>query len=254
MRFRWTAYILAALLGSASLTSALELKDKTFNTENAGKVVFSHTLHLKKKNAKSANVGCKACHNGNMRDNVRYTMADMDKGKSCGICHNGKKAFALAKCTACHKVREVTFKVKETGPVLFSHTRHLKTMQCGACHSKLFKTGPNKRVDMAQMERGKSCGACHNGKKAFALGACTKCHPVKEKNYKVADAGNVTFSHKIHIDMYRCQECHNKLYIPGSGNRTVSMAEMEAGKSCGACHDSKTAFTVKENCDKCHRT
>jgi c(7)-type cytochrome triheme protein len=30
------------------------------------------------------------------------------------------------------------------------------------------------------------------------------------------------------------------------------MDEMEKGKSCGACHDGKTAFTVKENCDTCH--
>ena len=254
MRFRWTAYILAALLGSASLAPALELKDKIFKTEAAGKVVFSHTNHLKKKTAKTANVSCKSCHNSNMQENVRYTMADMDKGKSCGICHNGKKAFALAKCTGCHKVREITFKVKETGPVSFSHTSHLKTMQCSSCHNKIFKAGPNKRVGIAQMEQGKSCGACHNGKKSFALSECSKCHPVREKSYKVADAGNVAFSHKFHIGMYKCQECHTKLYLPGTGNKTVSMAEMETGKSCGACHDSKSAFSVKENCDKCHKT
>jgi c(7)-type cytochrome triheme protein len=32
------------------------------------------------------------------------------------------------------------------------------------------------------------------------------------------------------------------------------MAAMGEGKLCGACHDGKTAFTVKDqaNCSKCH--
>ncbi len=30
---------------------------------------------------------------------------------------------------------------------------------------------------MKQMQQGKSCGACHNGKKAFSVkGDCVKCH------------------------------------------------------------------------------
>jgi c(7)-type cytochrome triheme protein len=30
------------------------------------------------------------------------------------------------------------------------------------------------------------------------------------------------------------------------------MTEMEGGRSCGACHDGNTAFTVGENCETCH--
>jgi len=30
------------------------------------------------------------------------------------------------------------------------------------------------------------------------------------------------------------------------------MAQMELGKSCGNCHDDKSAFGVKSNCQKCH--
>ncbi len=48
------------------------------------------------------------------------------------MCHNGTKAFALAKCVQCHKVNDMVFKVKETGPVVFSHVRHLKGMQCNS--------------------------------------------------------------------------------------------------------------------------
>ncbi|WP_243688202.1 c(7)-type cytochrome triheme domain-containing protein [Geotalea toluenoxydans] len=179
--------------------------------------------------------------------------ADMDKGKSCGMCHNGAKAFALSGCTSCHKVRQITYNVKETGPTTFSHSAHLKTMQCSSCHNTIFKPGPNKRVNMAEMEKGKSCGACHDGKKSFALSKCTRCHPVKDRSYKIAGAGNVEFSHAFHLEAYGCKDCHAHLYSHRGHKKAVTMAEMEKGKSCGACHDSKTAFTVKENCDRCHK-
>ena len=235
---------------------ALDIKDKTFATENAGKVVFSHSVHLKKKNAKAPNISCKACHNDAMKKNVRYTMADMEQGKSCGQCHNGKRAFALAKCTVCHKVKDITYKVKETGPVLFKHTAHLqKKSECSECHNKLFKTGANPRVSMAAMENGKSCGACHNGKKAFALSECSKCHPTKEITFIEKDAGNVNFSHKNHTSLYKCGECHIGIFKTARSKTKVSMKEMEAGKSCGSCHDGKTAFSVAtdKDCDKCHK-
>src|SRR5512133_854026 len=253
MKLRWIV-LTAVIMCSTIPAGALDIKDKTFVTENAGKVVFSHAVHLKKKNVKSPNISCKSCHNDAMKKGVHYTMAQMGQGKSCGQCHNGRQAFALAKCTVCHKVKDIVFKVKETGPVHFKHSVHLKkNPQCSACHNTLFKTGSNPRVSMNAMESGKSCGACHNGKKAFALSACTKCHPVKELTFVDKDAGNVTFSHSSHLALYKCGECHTKLFATARNNVKVTMTEMENGKSCGACHDGKTAFTVKENCATCHK-
>jgi len=250
MKFRWLL-IPALLTCSAPYVAALELKEITYDTKGGGKVTFSHTAHLKKKSAKAPNIGCKSCHNDNMKMKTRYTMADMEKGKSCGMCH-GKTAFSLSKCTACHKVKEITFKVKETGPVQFSHNKHLKTMQCEACHNKLYNTGPNKSVSMAEMEKGKSCGACHNGKTAFSIDKCGACHPTGDVVFKVKDISNVKFSHDVHLKKYKCGNCHTKIYKLSSSKKVVSMEEMEKGKSCGACHDGKNVFTVKENCDTCH--
>jgi c(7)-type cytochrome triheme protein len=250
---RFTLLVPVIIFATAQLCTAMDLKDITFQTKDAGKVIFSHKNHLSKKSRTSSNLSCKACHITPKYKLRGYTMADMEKGKSCGACHNGQRAFALAKCTQCHKVKEVTYSIKETGPLVFSHKSHLKTMQCGSCHSRIFKAGKNPRTTMAEMERGKSCGACHNGKGAFKLAECSRCHPVKEKSYKVPDAGDVLFSHKFHTGMYSCSECHPKIYIPGEGNKSASMAEMEGQKSCGACHDGKSAFTVKENCEKCHK-
>jgi len=250
---RLTLLVPVALIITTAFAQAMDLKDITYTTKDAGRVVFSHKSHLGNKTRTTSNLSCKTCHESSKLNTRHYTMAEMEKGKSCGACHNGAKAFALAKCIRCHKVKEITYKVKETGKVAFSHTGHLRTMQCDSCHNKIFKAGPNPRTTMAQMEKGKSCGACHNGKGAFKLNECVKCHPVKEKTYTVADAGNVLFSHNFHTGMYSCPECHPSLYLPVKGNQTVTMSQMEAKKSCGACHDGSSAFTVKENCEKCHQ-
>jgi len=254
MRFRSAIIVLAALFGGVSAASALEIKDITYDTKGGGKVVFSHKVHLKKKSARTANVSCKSCHAtpAGSSKKVTYTMADMEQGKSCGQCHTGQKAFALSDCTGCHKVKEITYNIKSTGTVQFSHNKHLKQMQCNACHSKLYATGPNKRgVSMAEMEKGKSCGACHNGSKAFSIAKCDACHPnPKEVVFKVKETGPIVFSHNKHVEMYKCNSCHTKLYAIGN-NKPVSMAAMEKGKSCGACHNAKEAFAVSD-CQKCH--
>jgi c(7)-type cytochrome triheme protein len=253
MRFRSTIIILAALTCGVSGASALELKDITFDTPGAGKVVFSHKVHLSKKADKpgAGKQSCKNCHTTSPSGSkAHFTMADMEQGKSCGKCHTGQVAFSISQCTGCHKVKEITYRVKETGPVLFSHSRHLKAMQCNACHNKIYFTGANKQVSMADMEKGKSCGACHNGTKAFSIGKCASCHPTKEIAFQVKETGPTVFSHKIHVGMYSCSACHTKLYALGP-NKHVSMAGMEKGQSCGACHNSREAFAIGE-CEKCH--
>ena len=37
-------------------------------------------------------------------------MADMEKGKSCGACHDGKTAFDVKSCITCHPAKDITFK------------------------------------------------------------------------------------------------------------------------------------------------
>lgn len=67
--------------------------------------------------------------------------------------------------------------------------------------------------------------------------------------------GDVLFSHEMHVsDMQlKCTQCHDKLYTNTKQHKNVTMAEMQKGKSCGACHNGKAAFSVKGNCAKCHR-
>ena len=74
---------------------------------------------------------------------------------------------------------EITFAVKGAGQVVFSHEGHVvgAGLKCQACHPRLYlDVARSKHVTMKQMEKGKSCGACHDGKRSFALDDCTKCH------------------------------------------------------------------------------
>ena len=74
---------------------------------------------------------------------------------------------------------DITLKNKG-GDVTFSHDNHVEGMAlaCTDCHDKLYLSkGQHKAVTMKKMQKGKSCGTCHNGKKAFSVkGDCAKCH------------------------------------------------------------------------------
>ncbi len=68
------------------------------------------------------------------------------------------------------------------GKVSFSHEKHVsKSPKCTDCHTKIFKMAKGQRSTpkMAEMEKGQSCGTCHDGTKAFGVkdqASCAKCH------------------------------------------------------------------------------
>jgi c(7)-type cytochrome triheme protein len=67
-------------------------------------------------------------------------------------------------------------------PTVFPHWFHRIRYRCYACHPALFemKAGAND-VSMTTIQEGKHCGACHNGKAAWAVGVetCNRCHSGK---------------------------------------------------------------------------
>ncbi|MDD2365013.1 MAG: cytochrome c3 family protein [Desulfuromonadaceae bacterium] len=211
---------------------------------------FSHVKHLEM-------FKCDDCHSaiffGGNRS-IRYTMPEMEKGKSCGACHDGKSAFGVnGSCEKCHfsTPDDTLFKIKDAGTVSFSHSIHREMYACTDCHNGVFTTGSAaSRFSMGDMEKGKSCGTCHEGKTAFPVSDCSRCHPVKE----VLFSDDARFNHDKHLSMYSCSDCHNKLFSAGHVNKRFTMTEMEKGESCGSCHNSSTAFSVKGDCDKCHNS
>jgi c(7)-type cytochrome triheme protein len=76
---------------------------------------------------------------------------------------------------------DVKFSLKGASNVVFTHDSHVtkNKQKCGDCHYKIFTTTAQ-RVDvtMAEMQKGRSCGTCHNGQRAFDVkNNCNKCHP-----------------------------------------------------------------------------
>ncbi len=253
--------MVALILLLPTFSLAKETKDVAFTFKNTDPVIFSHELHL----LKYSN-NCRICHNAifNIRQKKHFTMAEMEKTKSCGACHSGVKAFSVKEekfCTKCHKgkPRLVTYKIKGASEVAFSHDAHVSKagLSCRNCHDGKVITGKDGKVTMAQMEKGKTCGACHDGKMAFTVaGNCGNCHKgmkPREITFKLKGVTDAVFSHQVHIGMFKCPDCHTKTFPYKAGALKATMATMESGKSCGVCHNGKDAFTVAGECDKCHK-
>ena len=102
---------LVAFLGSGAVASTQtlprlpgELK-LTRSADSPGQVVFDHRTHVD-----SSKPACTPCHSREfpiLRTNVGkrpILHANFDKGRQCGVCHDGKKAFKVENdCTNCHR-------------------------------------------------------------------------------------------------------------------------------------------------------
>jgi c(7)-type cytochrome triheme protein len=72
--------------------------------------------------------------------------------------------------------------------------------------------------------------------------------------FKVKGAADVVYSHDVHVSKVgeKCSGCHYKIFRMAKMQQQATMADMQNGSSCGACHNGQKAFTVKANCTKCH--
>jgi len=192
--------------------------------------VFSHIKH------KSLGVHCNTCH-------------IIKEHKESNVIKNA--------CDTCHKLS--SFTLSSSGmPVNFSHQNHAKKAACSACHPALFlmKKGSTK-LTMDEMYKGNSCGACHNGKKAFAATECNRCHAKitsfkKEISYPSKTMSAVVFSHELHTAMFKCDDCHTKLFKFKRGGSGMKMDDLYQGKFCGSCHNGQSAFGSSD-CQRCHK-
>jgi c(7)-type cytochrome triheme protein len=77
----------------------------------------------------------------------------------------------------------------------------------------------------------------------------------KTVDYAGGAVGKVIFDGKAHADKgLKCADCHPKIFAMKKGMK-ITMAEMNEGKNCGACHNGEKAFKSadKANCGKCHK-
>jgi c(7)-type cytochrome triheme protein len=170
--------------------------------------LFNHTFHVEQ-----AGYSCSDCHNaifqqarGAAKEAGELNKIAFSQGKSCGFCHDGTTAFAVAEensCSRCHredvKIPDVMIFEHPVHPVYYDHSLHLHLgFACIDCHDSLFqmKGGTAEQQPDFKMEsvlQEKYCGSCHNGATAFALDSrCVLCH--REMQGQEADKQWIFFS------------------------------------------------------------
>lgn len=157
------------------------------NCHSLKAIRFSHTaLPSNFDHERHARLGCKECHPNLFPMKKGITRISMDalyKGSYCGACHNGKRAFPSSECSRCHEMKnfskELRYKVQVIGDVIFSHRFHTSLYSCDQCHSITFPMRKTKGVmTMEEINKGKYCGVCHDGKAASPASECIKCHQI----------------------------------------------------------------------------
>ena len=117
----------------------------------------------------------------------------MEKAEQARLEAKQEKAKAIEKMVEAHRYPEdLAMTVPDSGTTaIFSHKKHTERehLRCIECHPKVFimKVGKNVvkkgQLTMAEMKKGKYCGNCHNGHKAFSvndIASCKRCHPKKQ--------------------------------------------------------------------------
>ena len=165
--------------------------------------------------------------------------------------------------------------------VIFRHKYHVdvKKLSCEKCHSGLFEMealSAQEKDDfiMESLYRGKYCGACHNGKDAFASDTqCARCHvraeglevghvkgkpaPYKIPTYNTSTSFGkgemqVRFNHEKHSPPANCRDCHLKLFQIKKGANNITLLDHDPQKYCFGCHDGKKSFSWYD-CNSCHK-
>ena len=145
-------------------------------------------LHKKQPHKDAGCVACHAPHAWSIEGRDRCLTCHGDRaqhnpGPPCAQCHDFRPATTAGKAAAPSGPPTIVFPADANSPgkVTFAHAKHLaKGAKCADCHPKLFamKKGGTK-LAMDSMGEGKTCGACHDGKKAFGVmdgEKCLTCH------------------------------------------------------------------------------
>jgi c(7)-type cytochrome triheme protein len=212
-------------------------------------VVFPHWVHR-------LYYDCRVCHDATFsikRTEAGMTHGEMNKGKFCGACHDGKTSFgvnAFQECKRCHNANEAA-KKKLADPDGLDKAMAGKTAK---------KLGAGLNLNKLKFQNDKF--GFLDWVKLRESGAVRPVGPAGKKPeardtvilYKstMAGIGDVPFNHGTHTMDIDCATCHPSVFTDKLGERRSTMMEMAEGKSCGACHN-KVAFKLAD-CIRCHQT
>src|ERR1043166_6680027 len=130
---------------------------------------FDHSRH--------GRVSCAVCHKTEGRGIARSIPSGSNAHITCFQCHSANASNEMASCSTCHSPGKLV-RTQESAVSFrrsFSHVKHFDkgNLNCAVCHGLSGSaargrqmTSPLPSMHFAP-ERSLSCGACHNGKRAF---------------------------------------------------------------------------------------
>ena len=147
---------------------------KSFNAR------FDHATHLRQTN-------CASCHKPNRRGVGFSIPSGRGAHSSCFQCHTASASNEMASCGTCHQPGSPprTSDWAKAYTTSFSHSSHLRSMNCASCHMVRTGMGRGRQVtspltSMHFAPRGAaSCANCHNNRRAFGgddFNDCKRCH------------------------------------------------------------------------------
>ncbi len=230
----------AGLDPAAAARPVLPLDVELVPEESAAfKAVFPHRAHTEW-------LGCESCHPAPFqmaRGATPITMAKIQAGEYCGACH-GKVAFKIeGACARCHS----GFPAQPKWRPSEAPRTPVEGARSWAEASKLLPVtagGPDWSKALAEGVIAPRAG----------LDPSAAARPIMPLDVELVPEGNpafkVVFPHQAHTEWLGCESCHPALFQMARGTNPITMAKIQAGEYCGACHG-KVAFPV-EACGRCH--
>ena len=226
------------------------MKEHMAEMEKAGvaPVIYPHWVHR-------IWFECKVCHQdyfimNRWRNKVSHK--EIEQGKQCGVCHNGKLAFGADKeCERCHLAGKPEAERLHHADKI-DHERIKKVAQRIGAEWNYEKL-PDGRIPVDRF-------GFIDWLKLKELGVFKPIHSLnKDFKHEVRDnkilfiskskLKDVLFDHKVHSSWIKCSSCHPEVFRESLDN-DVKMVRMSKGKFCGYCHG-KVSFTFAD-CKRCH--
>jgi c(7)-type cytochrome triheme protein len=145
---------------------------------------FDHSRHTR--------VNCATCHKAQIRGAARTIPSGPTAHVTCFQCHTSRSSATMTSCSTCHTPGRLV-RTSQNAVAFrksFSHSKHLASgsVNCATCH--VLRPGAGRGHQMSAPlvsmhfapEKSKSCGGCHDGKRAFGpndFSNCKRCHQGK---------------------------------------------------------------------------
>ncbi len=221
--------------------------------QNLPMVLYPHWLHR-------IMFECKVCHGAIFRmkrwDN-HLSQEEIEKGKQCGVCHDGTFAFSAKddkSCKRCHIVGLPEARhLHDPGMVKQEKLKQAAQSVGAVWRPENLPDGKLpldkfRFIDWLTLKE----------KKVFSpVVSLNKDYKDQSRNNLIffesrSDFVNdVIFDHKVHSDWIDCTSCHPAIFLDKLGGNQMKMLDLSRGKYCGHCHG-KVSFPLAD-CLRCHK-